>query len=69
MGTDMNFGNKMPYNVPEGYFEGLRAMIVEIPDREHRYYEIFAESLHNNCNLSLVFMSGIIIFDMIQSCA
>lgn len=34
MGTDMNFGNKMPYNVPEGYFEGLRAKISEIPDRE-----------------------------------
>lgn len=34
MGTDMNFGNKMPYNVPEGYFEGLRAKIAEIPDRE-----------------------------------
>lgn len=34
MGNDMNFGNKMPYNVPEGYFEGLRAKISEIPDRE-----------------------------------
>ena len=36
MGNDMNFGNKMPYNVPEGYFEGLRAKISEIPDRDRR---------------------------------